>query len=98
MKTFKKNQSICVIALLMSMLFSASCSNEDTMGKDIPYAGFEMSSTSAQTEDTVRFSNITTGGSGSYTYAWNFGDGTFQKKPTLSTYIWKKACIQCHWK
>lgn len=77
MKSLKYNKLFCSLMLAVSLFGLYACSNEDTLGKDIPYAGFNMSALSVQTEDTVTFSNTTSGGNGSYTYAWNFGDGEF---------------------
>lgn len=90
MNTLRMTKFVYAFVYVLGMLSFASCSNEDTMGKDIPYASFEMSATSAQTEDLIQFSSTTTGGSGSYTYAWNFGDGSFSEEPNpVHTYMAK---------
>ena len=73
MKSRKKYIIVCLLAQLAVMGFTA-CSSGDDMGKDVPFAGFTMSTESAYTGDTIYFADNTIGGKGNYTYSWNFGD------------------------
>lgn len=57
-----------------------ACSNEDNGGEDYPYAGFTISATSAPVDEEIQFTNTTTGGSGSYSFAWEFGDGATSRE------------------
>lgn len=65
--------ALCLLAIVGAAL--AGCSNEDTSGRNFPYARFAMSASSVAVEDEVAFTNLTEGGSGSYTFTWSFGDG-----------------------
>lgn len=64
----------------ISAIFLGGCSNEDKIGEGFPYAGFTMSATSAPVEEEILFTNTTSGGSGSYSFAWEFGDGATSRE------------------
>lgn len=71
-----KNKTHILSFILIACLFVfSSCSDEDNSGKDIPNAGFTISSPTGQIGDEIQFTSTSFGGSGSYSFEWNFGDG-----------------------
>lgn len=65
-----------VLMVIMLAFIISACSNDDNSGDGVPFAGFNVSTESAYSGDTIQFTDNTTGGNGSRTYLWNFGDST----------------------
>ena len=76
MTTIKNKVRICPFIYIVCLLLFAACSNEDNAGKDIPSATFSIAPERGQIEGEIQFTNASYGGSGNFTYVWDFGDGT----------------------
>lgn len=76
MTTLKNIKRTLPFILTLGLLSFASCDNEDKAGKDIPSADFSISPGREEVEGKVQFTNTSYGGSGNYTFAWEFGDRT----------------------
>lgn len=76
MTTIKNAIRIYPFIFILCLLSFVSCSDEDKSGKDIPSAGFSMSPEKGQIESEIQFTNTSYGGSGNFSLAWDFGDGT----------------------
>ena len=76
MTTTKNKVRICPFIYIVCLLLFAACSNEDNAGKDIPSATFSIAPERGQIEGEIQFTNASYGGSGNFTYVWDFGDGT----------------------
>ena len=60
----------------LSFIYLPHCSNEDNAGKDHSFRNFLNRSRKRQIEGEIQFTNASYGGSGNFTYVWDFGDGT----------------------
>lgn len=76
MTTTKYTTRALYLALALCFVSFVSCSDEDTSGEDIPSAAFTLSSARAQIEEEVQFYSSSFGGSGGFSFVWDFGDGS----------------------
>lgn len=73
MLKFKFYISLCACMLLA--LLPVACTDDITVDNESLTAQFAFDKTSYQTNEEVVIRNTTQGGSGAYSYEWDFGDG-----------------------